>query len=50
MRKRAEKLDAEFRLWSRLGSGTELEVILAAQRAYSTTKKTGVLPGMQRRG
>jgi signal transduction histidine kinase len=40
MRKRAEKLDAEFRLWSRLGSGTELEVILAAQRAYSTTQRT----------
>jgi signal transduction histidine kinase len=50
MRKRAEKLDAEFRLWSRLGSGTELEVILAAQRAYSTTKKIWVFPGMQRRG
>jgi two-component sensor histidine kinase len=50
MRKRAEKLDAEFGLWSRLGSGTELEVILAAQRAYSTTNKTWVFPGMQRRG
>ena len=37
MRKRAEKLDAEFRLWSRLGSGTELEVILAAHRAYIAT-------------
>jgi signal transduction histidine kinase len=50
MRKRAEKLDAAFRLWSRLGSGTELEVILAAQRAYITKQKAWTLPGFQRRG
>jgi signal transduction histidine kinase len=40
MRKRAEKLDANFKLWSRLGSGTELEVILVAQRAYSSKQRT----------
>ena len=50
MRKRAEKLDAEFRLWSRLGSGTELEVILAAQRAYSSTQRTWTFLGSQRKG
>jgi signal transduction histidine kinase len=50
MRKRAEKLDAEFRLWSRLGSGTELEVILAAQRTYSTTQGTWTFFGSQRKG
>jgi len=49
MRKRAEKLDAEFRLWSRLGSGTELEVILAAQRAYSSTQRTWTFLGSQRK-
>ena len=46
----AEKLDAAFRLWSRVGSGTELEVILAAQRAYITKQKAWTLPGFQRRG
>lgn len=50
MRKRAEKLDAEFRLWSRLGSGTELEVILAAQRAYSSTQRTWTFLGSQGKG
>jgi signal transduction histidine kinase len=50
MRKRAEKLDADFRLWSRLGSGTELEVMLAAQRAYSTTPRAWTFPGLQRNG
>ena len=50
MRKRAEKLGAGFNLWSRLGSGTELEVILAAQRAYSTTQRTWTFPGLQHKG
>ncbi len=39
MRSRARKLDANFRLWSRLGIGTELEVILDGQRAYRTRNK-----------
>ena len=50
MRKRAEKIEARFRLWSRPGSGTELEVILAAQRAYSTTQRAWTFPGSQRKG
>jgi ligand-binding sensor domain-containing protein/signal transduction histidine kinase len=50
MRKRAEKLDADFRLWSRLGGGTELEVILAAQRAYSSTQRTWTILGSRRKG
>ena len=48
MRKRAEKLDAEFKLWSRLGSGTELEVVLASQQAYSAAKRSWPFPGLQR--
>jgi len=39
MSRRAEKLGAEFQLWSRLGGGTELEVTLSAQRAYISTGK-----------
>jgi signal transduction histidine kinase len=50
LRKRAKKLDAEFRLWSRLGSGTELEIILAAQRAYSSTQRKWTFLGSQRKG
>jgi signal transduction histidine kinase len=50
MRKRAEKIEARFRLWSRPGSGTELEVILAAQRAYRTTQRAWTFPGSQRKG
>ena len=49
MRKRAEKLDAEFRLWSRLGSGTELEVTLRAHHAYNVAKRSWGLQGLQRR-
>jgi signal transduction histidine kinase len=50
MRKRAEKLDAEFKLWSRLGLGTELEIILGAQRAYSTTERAWTFPGLEHKG
>jgi len=50
MKKRAEKLNAGFRLWSRLGSGTELEVNVAAHTAYSTTQRTWWFPGLQRKG
>jgi signal transduction histidine kinase len=50
MRKRAEKLGAEFRLWSRLGSGTELEIILAAQRAYNTAPRTWRSLASRRKG
>jgi ligand-binding sensor domain-containing protein/signal transduction histidine kinase len=48
MRKRAEKLGADFRLWSRLGSGTELEVILPAQRAYLSLREPWTLFGSRR--
>jgi ligand-binding sensor domain-containing protein/signal transduction histidine kinase len=34
MRKRAETINAEFNLWSRPGSGTEVEVIITAEHAY----------------
>jgi signal transduction histidine kinase len=50
MRIRAEKLDAEFRLWSGIGNGTELEVTLAAQTAYSTTHKSSAFFGPSRHG
>jgi ligand-binding sensor domain-containing protein/signal transduction histidine kinase len=50
MRRRADKIDAKFRLWSRLGSGTELEIILAAQRAYGTRQKTWTFLSSQRKG
>ena len=50
MRKRAEKLNAGFRLWSRLGGGTELEVNIAAQTAYATTQRTWPFPGLRRKG
>ena len=49
MKKRAEKLGADFRLWSRPGSGTELEIMLAAQRAYSTTPRRWKLFGSLRK-
>jgi signal transduction histidine kinase len=50
MRKRSEKLGAGFKLWSRLGNGTELEVILAAQRAYSTPQGARTFTGLQHKG
>jgi ligand-binding sensor domain-containing protein/signal transduction histidine kinase len=49
MRKRAEKLDAGFRVWSRPGMGTEVEVILAAQHAYGTRHRTWQFLGGQPR-
>jgi signal transduction histidine kinase len=49
MRKRAEKLDAGFRVWSRLGIGTEVEVTLAAQRAYGPGQRGRPVPGRQRK-
>jgi two-component sensor histidine kinase len=50
MRKRAERLGAEFGLWSRLGSGTELEFILSSQRAFGTTHRTWTYFGVRRKG
>ena len=35
MRKRADRLSAKFDLWSRPGLGTEVETVIAAERAYS---------------
>jgi signal transduction histidine kinase len=50
MRKRAEKLNADFRLWSRIGGGTELEVNIAAQTAYGTPQRTWPFPSLLRKG
>ena len=50
MRKRAEKLNAGFRLWSRLGGGTELEINIAAQTAYRMTKRTWPFPRLAAQG
>jgi ligand-binding sensor domain-containing protein/signal transduction histidine kinase len=38
MKKRAEKLDAVFRIWTRPGTGTEVEVTVTAQRAYAANR------------
>jgi two-component sensor histidine kinase len=48
MGKRAEKLGAAFKLWSRVGIGTELEIILPAQRAYLTAQRAWTPFGSQR--
>jgi signal transduction histidine kinase len=41
MKQRAERLGAKFCLWSRTGSGTEVEVIVPAAFAYTNAKSDG---------
>lgn len=50
MRKRAQKLGADLRLWSRMGIGTEVEVVLNAQHAYIAPQKSWRFTGLTRRG
>jgi len=45
MRRRAEKLDGHFSLWSRSGSGTELEVTIGSDSAYQTRERRWPLLG-----
>jgi nitrate/nitrite-specific signal transduction histidine kinase len=40
MRERAEKIGAQFKIWSRPGAGTEVEVIIPAKVAYPRTQKS----------
>lgn len=44
MRRRTEKLGGNFRLWTRPGSGTEVEVIIFSDKAYRTTQKRRLFP------
>ena len=48
MRKRADRLDAKFTLWSRPGSGTEVEVVLAAEQAYAVKHRGWLLSFLNR--
>jgi ligand-binding sensor domain-containing protein/signal transduction histidine kinase len=50
MRRRAEKLDGHFSLWSRSGSGTELEVTIGSDSAYRIDERRWRLLGSQRSG
>jgi len=50
MRKRTEKLDGRFSLWSRSGSGTELEVTIGSDSAYRIDERRWRLLGSQRSG
>jgi signal transduction histidine kinase len=44
MRERAERLGANFRLWSEVGTGTEAELSVPARVAYQTTRSQRMAP------
>ena len=41
MRERARNIGAHFELWSEVGAGTEIEIIIAAAIAYRNGRGTG---------
>ena len=41
MRERAERIGADLRLWSRLGTGTEVEIRMPAKTAFANTSPDG---------